>query len=506
MDYKRIAFDGLDFTKDVNNRLSLIMHKALVGSEQIYLSPIANDVDPQDILLWWDEIYNANHIYLNDTLIDLDMSNRDAFGPRSISDPWESRKANFLTTFGSGTTAVDSTDMPIPPMAPLVNLKLRPMSMEAAISYMKNNTNSGAPHLAKKGKVKGAIVKDFQVELSKKYPCILFTRTQEKRKTRSVWGFPMSDTLNEYMFYHPILQLHRKLPWRAALRKPQDIDISMTKCIDSSSLNGLYNLSIDFKNFDYSAKSYLQGIAFNYFKGMYQPVHHRKMDYIADRFRTIGIITPDGIYEGDHGIPSGSVFTNEAGSTIQRSIAVNSRFKGNIDVAQSQGDDGAYSTGNPDGLMDDFERAGLIVGRQKSYVSSDFIIYLQMLYHKDYRSSDGIIHGIYPVYRALLRIIYLERFDDFSSVDISGKDYFAIRTISILENCKHHPLFQKLVKFIWSLDKYKLKVSDRGISEFVKLKEMQEGKDVKFSNWLYGDEVRSIRSFKTYQYIKELNS
>jgi hypothetical protein len=44
-------------------------------------------------------------------------------------------------------------------------------------------------------------------------------------------------------------------------------------------------------------------------------------DYIAWRFGNIGLITPDGVKDGPHGVPSGSTFTLEVNSIAQILIA-----------------------------------------------------------------------------------------------------------------------------------------------------------------------------------------
>ena len=103
-----------------------------------------------------------------------------------------------------------------------------------------------------------------------------------------------------------------------------------------------------------------------------------------------------------------------------------------------------------------------------------------------------------------MRIVYQERFNDFSEDKISGKDYYAIRTLSILENCKHHPLFRELVKYVVKLDKFDLDVSDQGISAYVRMREKQDGKDVRFTEYKRGDGL-GIKSFESYKLAREFS-
>lgn len=261
-------------------------------------------------------------------------------------------------------------------------------------------------------------------------------------------------------------------------------------------------LALTLPTFDNTVKLTLQDYAFKvYYPSLFQKSYHPELAAHGERFNTIGLVTPDGILYGPHGIPSGSAYTNETGSVVQYGISQD--FDEELTNSQTQGDDGAYATSDPEALKDHFRSYGLVVNDDKSYISDDFVVYLQNLYHKDYM-KDGIISGIYPVYRALLRIVYQERFNDFSEDEISGKDYYAIRTLSILENVKHHPLFKELVNYVVKLDKYNLEVSDQGIIAYVKMREKQDGKDVRFTEYKRGDGF-GIKDFESYKLAKELS-
>lgn len=358
----------------------------------------------------------------------------------------------------------------------------------------------------KKKNVKSTVLSEdvFRKLIARRDPCVLFTRTQENKKTRTVWGYPIADTLREMQFYRPILDIQKRLGWRAALSTPEVVDRGVTDIINTALKQNLEILSIDFSSYDASVKSGLQKSAWSYIKQMYQSKYHAEIDDIADRFLRIGLITPDGIMSGPHGVPSGSTFTNEIDSIVQYLVAYRCRDILHIDKCQIQGDDGLYIVSDPVRVSEHFKNYGLSVNMDKSIVAKDHAIYLQSLFHNDYRDSTGLISGIYPTYRALTRIMFLERFEDFEKDDISGKDYFAIRTISILENCKHHPLFRELVLYVLSLDKYKLQVSEQGLLNYVKRLNDQEGKDVSFKEWSYGEDVKGIKAFETYKIINEV--
>ena len=241
--------------------------------------------------------------------------------------------------------------------------------------------------------------------------------------------------------------------------------------------------------------------SFDYFRSLFQEQYGEQLNYIMERMITIGIVTPDGILSGDHGVPSGSTFTNEVDSVVQYLISQDYDTE-RLDYLQVQGDDGLYACSDPDSLLDHFKSFKLNVNEDKSDTNKDYCLFLQK-YYSYYYLDKGIVGGIYPTYRALNRLVYPERFIDFKE-DLSGKDYFAIRTLSILENSKNHPLFRDFVEYVMSLDKYSLIPSDQGIAGYVRLRAKQDGEDVNFSRHSYGNST-SIRDFASYKLVKSLS-
>lgn len=483
----------LNLSDDALGKLSRLLDRTDSGVSEVLLSPIGNNQDPDIILKGWDDIFNSNRDKLNSVLLELEENNRSKYGPRSIAVPWSERRDTVLNSFSPdegkevGSKAISNI---------ATEGRLRPISFDNAEKFIKLQTNAGLPTMISKGKSLTYVTMGLKYELARNLPSVPFTRTQENNKTRLVWGYPLAEVLNEMRFYRPILEHQRKMPWRAALNKADDIDAAITRLINHARGSGKQLVSIDFSNFDNSVKRSLQKFAFEvYFPSLFQTPYHPELAMHGERFNTIGLVTPDKILKGSHGIPSGSAYTNEVGSVVQYGISQD--FDEELLFPQVQGDDGAYATFNPEGLKDHFRSYGLDVNDDKSYISDNFVVYLQNLFHTDYEDN-GIIRGIYPTYRALLRIVYQERFNDFSKDDISGKDYYAIRTLSILENVKHHPLFNELVDYVVKLDKYNLAVSDQGLSSYIKMRERQDGKDIRFTEYRRGDSF-GIKSFESYK-------
>jgi len=487
--------------QDALNKVSLLLDRIVSGNSTILVAPIGIQVSPDKILKGWDSIFESNLSKMNDVLLDLEYQNRSKYGPRSIAIPWSERKDSVIDSFKS-----EEPDITRIAYKPIPYKRLTPISEASAKKYIKRSTNAGLPYMVKKGKV---LDSNVILDQTNYWPAVLFTRTQENKKTRTVWGINLDDVLEEMTFYRPILNHQKKLLWRAALRKADDIDEAITKLIQYATLHSLKLLSIDFSNYDNSVKVSGHEWVFNeYFASLFQTQFSNILSEMRYRFTTVPLLTPYKIMKGNHGIPSGSAFTNEVGSVWQHFVAQDFNST-EIKFDQQQGDDGAYATSDPEGLKDHFRNYGVEVNDEKSYIADNWVIYLQNLYHQDYVEKDklnqDIIRGIYPTYRALLRIVYLERFNDISKEDnLTGKDYFAIRSLSILENCKHHPLFEDLVSYVWKLDKFSLDTSDQGLDAYVRFREKQDGKDIRFTEYKRGDSL-SIKDFESYKLVKKLN-
>jgi hypothetical protein len=492
---------SLDISEDVIRRLSLHLDRIVQGDDTVYLSALGKSKPPLVILNEWDKVYKLNERSLSKNLNDLELANRSKFSPRSISKPWSERVADVKNYFN-----IDFVNHKFENLSKFKfksNSGLRPISLNNAISLIKTNTNSGLPYYTRKKNVVSKLENNFSELISIGYPCILFTRTQENNKTRTVWGYPVAGTVNELMYYTPLLLHQKQLHWRSSLIGPDEVDKSISNMFSVASVNNDLNLiSVDFSNYDSTVSYTLQKLAFDYIKSLYQVKYHDDIDNIFKQFNTIGLLTPDGIMKGRHGVPSGATFTNEVDSIAQFICSVSSNV--NVTDFNIQGDDGVYllNRSDNDEFIKGFKENGLLLNIEKSHISNDYCIYLQRLYDKFY-FKNGFVGGIYPIYRALNRILYQERYSDFEDFNLNGIDYYSIRTITILENVKYHPLFKTFVKFIYDLDKYKLKFSSESIDKYNNMLSNGPGTGGLLYNQ-FGDNVKGIKSFESYKIIKEL--
>jgi len=488
----------LRLSNDVVSKLSLNLSRIYSGSDEVYLTPLGKDNSPDDLLAATDSLFTSKS-NISSSLNDLEQSNRSKFGPRSIAKPWSERIDSLYDYFKH---CKDDQNKYLD-ASPIGSGGLRPLSLPSGLTYLKANTNSGLPDYTRKSNVIPSLVNSFNDQLKSQYPCVLFTRTQEGGKTRNVWGYPISDTLNEMLFYQPLLSFMRTQKFRSALLGPDHVDKSVSALMHINRSLSRTLLSVDFSSFDATVGYNLQKKSFDLIKSCFQDGYHHDIDYIFYRFNNIGIVTPSGIVHGSHGVPSGATFTNEVDSLSQYLVSINSSVP-LTDGFQIQGDDGVY--GLPYDRLDEFKShfksAGLKLNDDKSYCSNDFCVFLQRLYDFHY-SNNGFIGGIYSIYRALNRIIYQERYSDFMDYSLKGKDYYSIRTISILENCKYHPLFKDFVKLIVTKDKYNLKFDSKSLSNYNRMMNSGPGTSG-FLNNQFGDNIKGINSFETVKLIREL--
>jgi len=230
------------------------------------------------------------------------------------------------------------------------------------------------------------------------------------------------------------------LPQFSAWVSMNSVDLSITKIIDESYNHSL--LSSDFSGFDQSVVDQ-QAWYFDYMKSVYQDKYREDIAILENYFKAIPILCTKSVaYGGEHGVPSGSTFTNQADSIVNYVAQISSPELVSERTVQVQGDDAVLAVNNVDNHLEHLSALGFDANKTKQLVSNETVSYLQRTYYRHYR-PDGICRGIYPTMRALNSLLGQERFyKDWSSMMVS------LRVIAILENVKWHPAFNEFVKFV----------------------------------------------------------
>jgi len=478
------------FTPTGYKKLSISLGRIEKGSDQILVTPQAKRTSPDDILQAWDKVFQDNIHLMNDDLIDLEMSNRKKFGPQSIAKPWVDIRQGVVDGFNIPPT--DCKHLSAIPPSSMDFGKLRPISLENSAKLTKRNTQAGAPTLEKKGKVLDYTLAKHQELYDAFLPMVPAIRTQEQGKTRLVNIVDYATIMQENRFFVPLFNLLKEKFCFSAFKGPDAVNTAVTTLIRQAVETGQLCISGDIEAFDTSVGIDLQSSAFSEVKDYFQPNYVSEISEIATRFNELPLITPEGVFAGPHGIPSGSNFTGLIGSIVNRQVSQHPP-----ELSQFMGDDFILVANTAEEVFKKYEGCGLTLNRGKTFVKPYSFVYLQRLHHADYE-VDGEYKGIYPTYRALGRQVYMPKFSDFNDYDLTGRDYFAIRNLSIMENCKYHPLFEEFVKFWMRFEKYKIP-SNSSILAFVKMHESSKGSLGMVNQ--YGDDVGGIKQFASYKLV-----
>jgi hypothetical protein len=487
-------------TEDASRRLRRNNEILVKGREDVIISPAMKDVDDNQIEDFVRGTFEQGKY--TEYLMDIENSNLSKLGPRSVAKPWSERREDLQAYFTTiPTLSREEFRTKVLGLVQEFNLarRLHPVDMQRAVESLESSTSSGLPFMTKKGIVrKNGEADERYVDV---FPTVTFTRTQEGGKTRNVMGYGISDVIREMRYHRSFLPFEQTYSWRSAIVSPTATDTAITHMFLTKTTSEEISC-LDFSAYDASITPDLSGEAFAFIAGHFAEKFEDEIFEVYQRFATIPFFTPDGGYSGFHGVPSGSAFTNTVDSIVQYLIVYRVGVLSGSDSAQIQGDDGIFKIrgGENEKLIKACTDSGLRVNADKSDLFSDAEgTYLQRYYHTTYRGQGNGLGGVYSIARALLRLKYLERFIDGlgSEEELTGDDYFALRAIAILENCKHHPHFHELIDFARQHDKFKLSFSRAGLKVYESLPERRSRADVTNQ---YGDRG-GIESFETYRYL-----
>jgi hypothetical protein len=476
-------------------RLRRNNERLVEGSDKVVMSPFKS-VSDEEIVAFVEGTFDSG-LY-SDTLVDIENSNLSKLGPRSIAKPWSERRESLVAYF-SDIQAYTKSEF-IQRVLELktrykIESRLHPVGDQIVLQSFDAAKAGSLPLMLKKRAYIQDQIKDEEAD---KWPAVVYTRTQEGGKTRNVLGTSYADQFREMRYFIAFLKVEKLVEWRSAITTPDGVDQSISHMINSM-WEGESIICLDFSAYDSSVGPNHSGSSFAYIAAHFAKAHWDEIYDVYYRFCSVPFYTPDGEYSGFHGVPSGSVFTNTVDSIAQFLILTERQsLVSGSDSIQIQGDDGIFRAPNEnvDAIFSSFEQAGFNVNHDKSDIfSTKEGHFLQRYYNPIYRGKVSDMGGVYSIGRALLRIKYLEKFIDGigPEEDITGDDYFALRTISILENCKHHPHFRDIVNFVKDRDRSALQYSENAIVKFENHSSRRTNREVTNQ---YGDQG-GIESFET---------
>jgi hypothetical protein len=341
--------------------------------------------------------------------------------------------------------------------------KLRPLSISDAFKVSRKNTNLGFPDATSNWRLAnvGSYLRRSESLLLGRetmlYPFIMFKRVQpggpdrNDAKQRPVWGADHAETFAGIAVLNVVLNELRNVPGFEHLAGIDQLE----SALQSNLQNYQFKFGLDLSSLDatFGPLWILLGLSL---LNELVDVPLAYLQQVFTYYSTGALLTPDGIYNGTHGMPSGVAFTNLLETLALRVMARHSlRQQGVTDfMIYQNGDDGAYLTNeqlDSDILERDYATYGLILNAQKSGNAADQLSYLQRHFY--------LVEGykaVMSTVRMLGRILYAERGISTEKVGLSVREFWTLNTISKLENCKRHPQFVEFVEFVASGDKWKL--------------------------------------------------
>lgn len=356
--------------------------------------------------------------------------------------------------------------------------KLRPRALESVVDDMAARdtltSNSGFPSFTRRNNpfVKERALRDARSGKAYEYPAIVLFRNY-KQKTRMVWMFPMAMNILEGQFTQPLKEAltSKKLmflsPWEGFDKVKQ--------VISEKYAQGDIWAASDFSHTDEHFTRWCTFEVYDVVKFAFQEAYWPDLKRTLLHVNSIPLlIGENSIIYGDHGVSSGSNWTNDMETYMDAILEHYAYLKHLTDgVGMAIGDDIAHNYGvrfNPnfaDEIAELFQSVGFDVNADKVTNSADHVKFLQRLFVKGYFSQEAVqgqktLRGVYSTVWALCSSLYPEKFHKPKSW---SKKMFATRQFTILENCVDHPLFHEFVKFICKGNPYLIEFAKLSASE-----------------------------------------
>lgn len=356
---------------------------------------------------------------------------------------------------------------------------LRIRNQKSTVDAMKKSTNSGSPFFTKRRTVTkwtvpcsvnhfGEGVQQF-LAVDEGSPrmaaAVIGWRGQEGGpsdedvKQRVVWMFPYAVNIRELQVYQPLIEACQKKLLVPAWVSMDEVDRRITAMFDTKARNDLV-VCTDFSKFDQHFNPSMQAASEYILNELLSPGEESSR-WMSDVY-PIKYMIPLAydwckVRFGKHGMGSGSGGTNADETLAHRALQYEAAQAAGVKLnpnSQCLGDDGVltYPGITVDQVVGAYTQHGLEMNVDKQYASKEDCTYLRRWHHINYREG-GICVGVYSTCRALGRMRYLERRPD---PEVWSKEAFALRELSILENCKWHPLRDQFFDYCMKRDSLKL--------------------------------------------------
>nr|QXV86680.1 MAG: RNA-dependent RNA-polymerase [Picobirnavirus sp.] len=453
-----------------NNNLQRYLQGLLVGKDPTPRSWLYEDVEnPDDILEMW--MRHLSRLQDGDLfekrVFQFDTSQIEKWGYQGGVAPIaelldEVVLPSFSDASSPSPSAFDSYEWKDALCGVKAELKaarisrIQPVAYKRVVDDMRARdtleSNSGWPDFTRRSTpevVQAAIAAatDGQWET---YPAIALFRNYNQ-KTRLVWMFPMAANVFEGSYMQPIQStiVNRNIPFFCPWVGFEAVRARITEAYN----RGWSVMATDFSSTDAHFQWSSSEQVLDVLNAVVMKKHQEGLASSLKRMHNIPlIIGPDSMIEGEHGVSSGSNWTNFVETIFDWCFAKYVERKTNYKVGglYAIGDDMAWFAPQFwDAFAEQAEAFGKEVGQlvraDKTTNERDWVKTLQRLFQRGYNRPDGQCRGVYSTIRALKSSVFPERFH---KPKTWSSDMFCARQYMILENCVDHPLFEEFVKFV----------------------------------------------------------
>ena len=442
-----------------NNGLSLYLNNLSRGREATPHSWLYEGQDVSKLVEKWIPIMEAanNKTAFGEVFNQFDLKQVEKIGPQGEIPPIESDEAMSVIEPLYSPTEYDDHQALSEWFSRADDFgkrvfgqtkRMRPLSLQSVVDDMKArdtlSTNSGYPRFTRRARVRQEEIQDAASGASYEYPAIILFRFYYG-KLRPVWMFPMSQNLVEGTFQQPIQRAlqHSPLQWVREYLSPwkgyESVKLTLTR-----QWRGQPIVGGDTTKMDAHMRKAQITLVFHVVKWLFQEKYWEDLLHSLLHICKIPLlIGPDTMLVGDHGLASGSTWTQITETVLQLLMCDIAGSTG-----QGIGDDFYWLTDmNAQQLVDYLGKFGLPANPAKQTVGTDELTFLQRLNHQLFFSRDNsrVLGAYYPTIRALNSMVMPEKFHDPKTW---SSDMFCARNYMILENCVDDPCFDEFLTFV----------------------------------------------------------
>lgn len=539
-----LSFDSC-FTTDGFSNFKTYFGNVEKGQPKVWKAPFAGKTPIQKVMDDWNTVL----VSIQDewpTLYDFEIDLSKKVGPLSIQLPVSERLEDIMHYYEDIHLSSRALDPRAISAVSLEFSKIRGLRLRnpaVTTDKMKKSSNSGTPYWTKRREViKQSTYVDVITDMGRhpdvttyfsstkawyQTPAALGWRGQEGGpkeedvKQRVVWMFPLSVNVEELRVYQPLIEACQRFNLVPAWVSMESVDREVTALFDTKAQDDLV-VCTDFSKFDQhfnpdmqeAAKTILRAILSPrmserewlesiFWAKYYIPIIWQVLDRSAICYP--GVST----FQGRHGMASGSGGTNADETLVHRALQYEAAILQGQKLnthSMCLGDDGilTYPGITVEDVVEAYSSHGQEMNLTKQYASSQDCVYLRRWHHKDYREKD-ICVGVYSTMRAIGRLRFLERYMD---PEVWSEKMVALRQLSIIENCKYHPLKEQFAQFCMKRDKYRLGIDIPGFLDNIEA-EAKEAIDympdfLGYTKTLQGQGPEGISEWWIVKYLKSV--